>query len=58
MTKQEAMDELGCENLAELARALDVTPAAVSQWSDPLPPHGERRVLAKLYKRTSRRKKS
>lgn len=57
MTKQEAMDELGCDTLAELARALDVTPAAVSQWSDPLPPHGERRVLAKLYKRVRRGKK-
>lgn len=55
MTKQDAMEELGCDNLSELARALDVTPAAVSQWPDPLPEYAERRVMAKLYKRIPKR---
>lgn len=57
MTKQDAMEELGCDNLSQLAAALDVTPAAVSQWSDPLPEYAERRVMAKLYKRIKRRPK-
>lgn len=55
MTRQEAMEELGCENFSELARALDITPAAVSQWKDPLPESVERRVMAKLYKRIPKR---
>lgn len=54
MTKQEAMDELGCDTLARLASALNVTPAAVSQWPDPLPPHAVRRVEAALYRRVRR----
>jgi len=50
MTKQDAMDELGCETLTELADAVGVTLSAVSQWSDPLPPHAVRRVEARLYR--------
>jgi len=51
------MDALGCENLAELSRAIDVTPSAISHWSDPLPPHAVRRIEAVLYRRISRRGK-
>ena len=57
MTKQDAIDALGCENLAELSRAIDVTPSAISHWSDPLPPHAVRRIEAVLYRRISRRGK-
>lgn len=55
MTKQDAMDELGVETLAKLADVLGVSPAAVSQWADPLPPHALRRVHAVLYRRIKRR---
>jgi len=54
MTKQDAMDELGVETLAKLAEVLNVSPSAVSQWTDPLPEYAVRRVHAKLYKKISR----
>jgi hypothetical protein len=57
MTKQDAMDEFGCKNLAQLARVLNVTPAAISQWSDPLPDIAVRRVESALYRRIKRRRK-
>lgn len=56
MTKQEAMDRLGCENLAELSRAINVTPSAISHWSDPLPPHAIRRIESVLYRKIGGRK--
>ena len=56
MTKQDAMDELGCETLTQLADALGVSLAAVSQWSDPLPDSAVRRVESVLYRRKKRRR--
>lgn len=55
MTKKDAMDELGCENLTRMADVLGVSLSAVSQWSDPLPIHAVRRVEAKLYRRVRSR---
>ena len=58
MTKQDAMDEFGCDTLTQLADKLGVTLSAVSQWTEPLPEHAERRVHAALFaKKLSRRKK-
>lgn len=57
MTKQDAMEALGCDNLTQLADALKITNGAISQWSDPLPPHAVRRVEATLYRRISTRVK-
>jgi pyrroloquinoline quinone (PQQ) biosynthesis protein C len=54
MTKQDAMEELGCDTLKELAEALGVTPSAISQWPDPLPDHAVRRVESRLYRRVRR----
>jgi hypothetical protein len=54
MTKQDAMDELGCETLTQLADTLGVSLAAVSQWTDPLPASAIRRVESALYRRNRR----
>jgi DNA-binding transcriptional regulator YdaS (Cro superfamily) len=51
MTKKRAMKLLGVDTLAALADALEVSPSAVSQWTDPLPKHAVRRVQAALYRR-------
>lgn len=54
MTKTEAMEELGVETLAKLADVLSVSPSAVSQWPEKLPPHAVRRVESVLYRRVRR----
>ncbi len=57
MTKEDAMQELGCNTLTQLADILNVSLAAVSQWSDPLPDSAVRRVESVLYKKVTRRVK-
>lgn len=57
MTKQDAMEALGCDTLTQLADVLNITQGAVSQWPDPLPPHAVRRVESVLYRRISTRGK-
>ena len=54
MKKQEAMDSLGCNTLTELAEAVSLSKGAISQWSDPLPPHAVRRIESVLYRRARR----
>lgn len=51
MTKTDAMESLGCDTLAKLAEVLGVTPSAISQWPEKLPPHAIRRVESVLYRR-------
>lgn len=55
MTKQDAMDELGCRGVVELARALNVSHSTVSMWPDVLPEHAVRRVESVLYRQRARR---
>lgn len=57
MTKQEAMEELGCDTLTQLAEALNITLGAVSQWPEKLPEHAIRRVHAALYRRSKHGKR-
>lgn len=54
MTKTDAMESLGVETLAKLADVLGITPAAVSQWPEELPPHAIRRVESVLYRKISK----
>ena len=58
MTKQDAMDELGCDTARQLADALNITESAISQWTDPLPEHAIRRVESAIYRRIRNGKRS
>lgn len=58
MTKTEAMEALGVDKYQKLAEVLSVSPAAVSQWPEDLPPHAVRRVESVLYRRIPRRLRS
>jgi hypothetical protein len=50
MLKSEAIKRLGGTTTAA-AQAIGITPQAVNDWPDKLPPRIEDRVLAALYRR-------
>lgn len=50
MLKTEAIQLLGGTTTA-VAEAIGITPQAVSDWPDELPPRIEDRILAALYRR-------
>ena len=51
MLKVKAFQLLGVESLSEAAALIGVSPSAVSQWPDVLPPRIEDRVLAALARK-------
>lgn len=51
LTKAAARMLLECDTDRELAQALRITPAAVYQWTDPIPRVAEDKVLAEAYRR-------
>jgi transcriptional regulator with XRE-family HTH domain len=52
MLKTEAIQQLG-GSMAAVAEAIGITPQAVSQWPEELPPRIEDRVIAAIARRAA-----
>lgn len=57
MTKREAAELLG-GSLTQVARAVGISPSAVCQWPDPLPPRLADRVIAARWRLDQAHKKA